>query len=143
MALLVTGTSLGRHPFKIQDTFTWEDLSRGTGSAAERARHIWEINGIPKRPEAHFFEARMSVHKECGELILAISALLLPYDSLICPGISRFRAAETVDLVALAVTYLDGMFGTPLADRAIRRYGGKILEWLESVGTIYERKEAE
>lgn len=140
MADPVAGMSLGRHPFKIQDTFTWGDLSLGTSFAAERARHSWEINGISKEPETHFFEARMKVSKECGKFTMAISVLLLPYDSLVCPGTSSLRAAETISLAALAMTYLDGMLGTPLAERAMRRYGGKILEWLESVSAVHEQE---
>lgn len=141
MAPSVVGTSLGQHPFKIQDTFTWEDLSRGTSFAAERSRRSWEINGVPKRPEVHFFEAHMRVFKECGKFTLAVSVLLRPYNFLISPGISQLRAVETLDLAALAMTYLDGMLGTPLAERAIRRYGGKILEWLESAATVYTQEE--
>lgn len=141
MAPSVVDTSLGQHPFKIQDTFTWEDLSRGTSFAAERARRSWEIGDVPKGPEAHFFEAHMRVFKECGKFTLVISVLLRPYDFFISPSISEFRAAETLDLAALAMTYLDGMLGTPLAERAMRRYGGKILEWLESVATVYTQEE--
>lgn len=143
MAPSVVGASLGKNPFKIQDTFTWEDLSRGTSFAAERARHSWEINGIPKESETHFFEARMDVFKECEKFTLVISVTLLPHDFLICPGPSMLRAVGAMDLSVLAMTYLDGMLGTPLADRAIRRYGGKILEWLESAGTVYEQEKLE
>lgn len=141
MASSVVGTSLGRHTFKIQDTFTWEDLSRGTSFAAERARHSWEMNGVSKKSEVHFFEVHMSVSKECRKFTMAISVLLRPYDFLICPGTSSLRAAETIDLAALAMTYLDGMLGTPLADRVMRRYGGKILEWLESAATVHAQEE--
>lgn len=83
----------------------------------------------------------MDVFKGCGKFTLVISVLLLPYNFRICPGTSSLRAAETIDLAALAITYLDGMLGTPLADRVIRRYGGKILEWLESTATVYAQEE--
>jgi hypothetical protein len=143
MALLVTGTSLGQNPFKIQDTFTWEDLSRGSSQAAKQAQHAWEINGASKGAEVHFFEVRMNAFKERGKFTLMISVLLLPYGFLIHSSTSRLRAAETPDLAALAMTYLDGLLGAPLAERAMRRYGGKILEWLESVAAIYEQEETE
>nr|DAV65839.1 MAG TPA: hypothetical protein [Caudoviricetes sp.] len=85
----------------------------------------------------------MNVFKECEKFTLAISVLLLPYDFLICPGTSRLRAVETIDLAAIAMTYLDGMFGTPLAERAIRQYGGKILGWLDSAATVHAQEEVE
>lgn len=141
MVQSAVGISLGQHPFKIQDTFTWEDLSRGDSRAAEQARHSWEINGISKGPETHFFEAHMSAFKEKEKFTLVVSVLLQPYGFLVCSSTSSVQAAKTIDLAALAVGYLDGMFGTPVAERFIRRYGGRILEWLESVAAVYEQEE--
>ena len=143
VALPVTGASLGQHPFKIQDTFTWEDLSRGCSSAAEQAQHSWEINGISKGPEAHFFEVRMNAFKELGKFTMVISVLLRPYGCLAYSDTSSVRAVEAADLAILAMAYLEGLLGMPLAERAIRRYGGRILEWLESVAAVYEQEEPE
>ena len=141
MAAPTVGTSLGRRPFKIQDTFTWEDLSRGYGPAARQARHSWAINDIPTGSEAHFFEAHMSAFKERGKFTLVVSVLLLPYDSLIYSDTSNLRAVEAPGLAVLAVAYLESLLGVPTAGRIIRRYGGKILEWLGSVAAIYEPEE--
>ena len=137
------GSSLGQSPFKVQDTFTWEDLSRARGSMAEQARRSWSINGVSTGPEPHFFEVRMNAFKERGKFTLAISVMLLPYDYLAYSDTSSLRAVEASDLAVLALKYLEGMLGTPLADRVKRRYGGKILEWLESVAAIYESEEAQ
>jgi hypothetical protein len=139
MAAPAVGTSLGQNPFKIQDTFTWEDLSRGYSCAAEQARHNWEVDGIPKGPEAHFFEIRMNAFKERGKFTLTISILLLPYDFLAYSDTYSLRTAEIMDLAILAMAYLEGLLGMPLAERTIRSYGGKILEWLHSVAAIYEQ----
>ena len=133
------GSSLGQSPFKIQDTFTWEDLSRARGSIAERARCSWLMDGISTGPEPHFFEVRMNAFKERGKFTLVISAMLLPYDCLVYSNTSSLRAVEASGLAVLALRYLEGLLGTPLADRVKLRYGGKILEWLESVATIYEQ----
>ena len=137
MAALV-GTSLGQNPFKIQDTFTWEDLSRARGSIAELARCSWSMEGISTGPEPHFFEVHMNAFEERGKFTLVISTMLLPYDCLVYSDTASLRAVEASDLVAPALGYLEDLLGTPLADRVKRRYGGKILEWLESVATIYE-----
>lgn len=137
MAPSAVGGSLGRNPLKIQDTFTWEDLCLGRGPAAEQARHYWKVNAIAEGPETHFFETRMSAFKERGKFTLVISVLLLPYDFPPYSDTSSLRAAEAVDLAALAITNLGGLLGIPLGKRVARRYGGKILEWLESVATIY------
>lgn len=137
MAESTVGTSLGQHPFEIQDTFAWEDLSRARGSIAEQARQSWSIDGVPTGPEAHFFKVSMSAFKERGKFTLVIFVMLLPYDFLVYSDTSSLRAVESGDLVTLAVAHLEGLLGTPLADRVKRRYGGKILEWLESVATIY------
>lgn len=143
MAEQAVGTSLGHNPFRIQDTFTWEDLSRGPSSAARQARHNWEINGIPKGPETHFFEIRMDAFKDRGKFTLVISTILLPYGSLAYSDTSSLQAVEATDLAVLAMAYLDGLLGMPLAERTIRSYGGKILEWLESVVAVYEQKQLE
>lgn len=134
------GSSLGQNPFKVQDTFTWEDLSRARGSIAEQARCSWSMDGISMGPEYHFFEVRMNAFKERGKFTLVISVMLLPYDCLVYSGTSSLRAVEASDLAAPALGYLEGLLGTPLADRFKRRYGGKILEWLESAATIYEQE---
>lgn len=139
MATPVVGTSLGQNPFKMQDTFTWEDLSRGCSSAAEQARHSWDINGIPRGPEAHFFEIRMDAFKDRGKFTLVISILLLPYGFLAYSDTSSLRAAEVTDLAVVAMSHLEGLLGISLAERTIRRYGGKILEWIGSVAEVYEQ----
>lgn len=141
MAASTVGTSLGQNPFKIQDTFTWEDLSRARGYTAEQARHSWSINGIPTGPEPHFFEVRMNAYKERGKFTLVISIMLLPYDFLAYSNTSSLHAVKTSDIATLAMEHLESLLGTPLADRVILRYGGKILEWLESMATIYEQEE--
>ena len=83
----------------------------------------------------------MSAFKEQEKPTLVISVLLWPYGFLVCSSTSSLQAAKIIDLAALAMAYLDGMLGTSLAERVIRRYGGKILEWLESVANIYEQEE--
>ena len=143
MAGSTVGTSLGQHPFEIQDTFTWEDLSRACGSIAEQVRHSWSINGVSTGPEAHFFKVRISAFKERGKFTLVISVMLLPYDFFVYSDTSSLRAAESGHLVTLAMAHLEGLLGVPLVERVIRRYGGKILEWLESVAAIYESEEAQ
>jgi hypothetical protein len=143
MAELEVGTSLGQNPFKIQDTFTWGDLSLGHSPAAEQARQGWWINGISAGPEAHFFEVRMNAFEERESLTLVISVMLLPYGYLVYSDTSSLRAARESDLAALAVAYLEGLLGMPLAERIIRRYGGRILEWLESVAAIYSQENLE
>jgi len=85
----------------------------------------------------------MNAFKERGKFTLVISVMLLPYDYLAYSDTSSLRAVEASDLAVLALKYLEGMLGTPLADRVKRRYGGKILEWLESVAAIYESEEAQ
>lgn len=137
MAPPALGTSLGQNPFKAQDTFTWEDLLCGSARPAEQARHNWETNGIHKNGEAHFFELHMNAFKDRGEPSLVLSVLLYPYDYLVFSDTTELRAAETKDLVPLVRAYLKGLFGTPLAERAMRRYGGKLIEWLESVESIW------
>lgn len=143
MAESTVGTSLGHHPFEIQDTFTWEDLSRARGSIAEQARHSWSINGVSTGPEVHFLKVRMDAFKERGKFTLVISVMLLPYDFLIYSDTSSLRAVKSGDLAALAMAHLEGLLGMPLVKRVIRRYGGKILEWLESVAAIYESEETQ
>lgn len=135
--------SLGRNPFKIQDTFTWEDLSCGSGRSAKQARHNWETDGIHKNGEAHFFELRMDASEHHEGFSLTLSALLYPYGYLVFSEATELRAAETGDLIPLVVAYLRGLFGTPLAERVICRYGGKMLEWLESVEILYEEEPEE
>lgn len=135
------GTSLGQNPFKIQDTFTWEDLFLTRGPTAEQVRRSWSMNGIPTSPDAHFFEVSMNAFKEREKFTLVISVMLLPYDSLIYSNTSSLRAVKAPDLAVLAIGYLESLLGMPLAKRVTRRYGGKILEWLESVATIYESEE--
>lgn len=137
------GTSLGQHPFEIQDTFTWEDLSRASGPSAEQARHSWSINSVSTGSEAHFFKVRMDAFKEQEKFTLVISVMLLPYDYLIYSNTSSLRAVKPGDLATLAMAHLEGLLGMPLAERVIRRYGGKILEWLESVAAIYEEETEE
>lgn len=134
------GTSLGRHPFRIQDTFTWEDLSLGSTAAAEQARYRWLANGISKEAEPHFFEAHMSAFKENGEFTMVISVLLSPYDFRVYSSTVSLRMERAADLMASSMAYLGGLLGMPLSERIIRRYGGKIMEWLESVATMYEQK---
>lgn len=143
MAGSTVGTSLGQHPFEIQDTFAWEDLSHASGSSAEQARHSWSISGVPTGPEAHFFKVRMSAFKEREKLTLVISVMLLPYDFLVYSDTSSLRAVKPGDLATLAMAHLEGLLGMPLVKRAVRRYGGKILEWLESVAAIYESEESQ
>lgn len=137
------GTSLGQRPFEIQDTFAWEDLSRARGSTAEQARHSWSINGVSTGPEVHFFKVHMSAFKERGKFTLVISVMLLPYDYLVYSETSSLRAVKSGDLATLAMAHLESLLGMPLVKRFIRRYGGKILEWLESVAAIYESEEAQ
>lgn len=137
------GSSLGQSPFKVQDTFTWEDLSRARGSTAEQARCSWSMDGISTGPEPHFFEVRMNAFKERGKFTLVISVMLLPYDCLVYSDTSSLRAVKSEDLVTLAMAHLEGLLGMPLVKRVIHRYGGKILEWLESVAVIYELEETQ
>ena len=139
MAEPKVGTSLGRNPFKIQDTFTWEDLRQGSGPTAETARNSWEVAGIPAGTEAHFFYVHMNAFKEQEKFTLVISILLLPHGSLVYSDTSSLRAVKARDLATLAMAHLEGLLGVLLAARVIRRYGGKILEWLESVAAIYEQ----
>lgn len=143
MASPAVGASLGQNPFKVQDIFTWEDLSCGPGRSAKQARHNWEANGVHKNGEAHFFELHMNVFKDYGEFFLVLSVFLHPYDYLVFSETIELQAAETKDLVPPAMAYLKGLFGTPLAERAIRRYGGKMLEWLESVEILYKEEPEE
>lgn len=140
MAEPAVGTSLGQNPFKIQETFTWEDLRHGLGRSAEQARHSWEINGIPKNGEAHFFELQMNAFENQGGFSMALSVRLFPYDYLAFSETVSLRAVEARDLALLAMAYLDGLLGESLAKRSIRRYGGKILEWLESVEAVYKQE---
>lgn len=140
MAPPAVGASLGQNPFKAQDTFTWEDLSCGPGKSAGRARHNWETNSIHKNGEAHFFELYMNAFKSHGEFSLVLSVLLYPYDYLVFSETTELQAAETKGLVPLVMAYLRGLFGAPLAGRTIRRYGGKMLEWLESVEILYKEE---
>lgn len=131
------GASLGQNPFKAQDTFTWEDLSCGPGRSAKQARHNWETSSIQKNMEVHFFELYMNVVKDHGEFFLVLSVLLYPYNCLVFSETTELQAAETKDLTSLVMAYLKGLFGTPLAERTMRRYGGKMLEWLESANILY------
>lgn len=133
MAPPAVGVSLGQNPFKAQDTFTWDDLRCGSGGSSERARHSWEINGLPKHEEAHFFELRMNAFEDQGKFSMMLSVCLTPWDYLVFSETVSFRAARVEDLAALAIAYLEELFGRPVAKRIIRRYGGKILEWLQSV----------
>lgn len=142
MALPVAGTSIGQNPFKIQDTFTWEDLRQGLSSSAEQARYSWEINDLLRNEEAHFFELQMSAFEDRGKFSMVLYVCLLPYDYLIFSETVDLRAAKAEGLVPLTMSYLEKLLGVSLAKRAMRRYGGKMLEWLESVTAIYE-KEAE
>lgn len=134
------GTSLGQNPFKAQDTFTWEDLRCGAGISSERARHSWEINGLPKHEEAHFFELRMNAFEDQGKFSMVLSVCLTPWDYLVCSETVSFQAAKAEDLAALAIAYLEELFGRPVAERIIRRYGGKILEWLQSVAMHTDKR---
>jgi hypothetical protein len=81
----------------------------------------------------------MNAFKERGKFTLTISILLLPYDFLAYSDTYSLRTAEIMDLAILAMAYLEGLLGMPLAERTIRSYGGKILEWLHSVAAIYEQ----
>ena len=141
MAPPAVGVSLGQNPFKVQDTFTWEDLRCGVGGSSEQARHSWEINALPKNEEAHFFDLRMTAFEDRGKFSMVLSVCLTPWDYLVFSETVSFRAAEVEDLVPLIVAYLKELFGTATAKRIIRRYGGKMLEWLQSVAAIY-REEA-
>lgn len=143
MAPPTVGISLGQNPFKVQDTFTWEDLSCGPGESAKQARHNWETNDIHKNEEAHFFELHMNVFKDHGESFLVLSVLLYPYDYLVFSETTELQAVETKDLAPLIMAYLRGLFGTPLAERTMRRYGGKMLEWLGSAETLYREEPEE
>lgn len=139
MAQPAVGASLGQNPFKVQDTFTWEDLHCGVGSSSEQARHSWEINDLPKNEEAHFFELQMNAFEDRGKFSMVLSVCLTPWDYLVFSETVSFRAAEVKDLVPLMTAYLEELLGTPTAKRIIRRYGGKTLEWLQSVAAIYEQ----
>lgn len=133
-------TSLGQNPFKIQDTFTWEDLRQGLGSSAKQARHNWEINDLPKNEEPHFFELRMNTFEDRGKFSMVLSVCLTPWDYLVFSETVCFRAVKTEDLALLMTAYLEGVFGMPVAKRTIRRYGGRILEWLQSVAAMYKQE---
>lgn len=140
MAPPAVGGSLGQNPFKIQDTFTWEDLRCGVGSSSEQARHHWGINGLPKNEEAHFFELRMNAFEDRGKFSMMLSVCLTPWDYLVFSETVSFRSVRAEDLAASTMVYLEGLFGMPAASRLIRRYGGKILEWLQSVATLSPNK---
>lgn len=140
MALPTIGASLGQNLFKVQDTFTWEDLRQGHGGSAKQARHSWEINDLPRSEEAHFFELWMDAFEDHGEFSMVLSMYLRPYDYLVSAGTVSFQAVKAEGLVPLVVTYLEGMFGVPAAKRIIRQYGGKMLEWLQSVAVMYEQE---
>lgn len=79
----------------------------------------------------------MNAFKEQGKFTAVISVRLLPHDFTIYSNTSSLQAAEAMDLAVLAIGYTEGLLGLPLAERMIRRYGGRILEWLESVATVY------
>lgn len=143
MAPPAVGTSLGQNTFKVQDTFTWEDLRQGLGDHAEQARHSWEMNGLPKTEEAHFFELGMDAFED-GEMIsMVLFVRLHPYDYLIFSETTHVQAAEVGGLTLPATAYLRGLFGAALVNRVIRRYGGKMLEWLESVEILYRQETEE
>lgn len=142
MALPTVGTSLGQNPFKVQDTFTWEDLRQGLGDSAKQALHSWEMNGLPKNGEAHFFELVMDAFEDGGGTYMVLFTHLRPYDYLIFSETARIQAAKAEDLMPPVMAYLRRLFGAPLVNSVIRRYGGKMLEWLESVEILY-RQEAE
>ena len=137
MAQQAIGASLGQNPFKVQDTFTWEDLRQGVGDSAEQARHSWETNGLPKNGEAHFFELGMDAFEDGGGIYMVLFVHLHPYDYLIFSETVRIQAAKAGDLMLPAMAHLKRLLGAPLANRVIRRYSGKMLEWLESVETLY------
>ncbi len=139
MAPPTVGTSLGQNPFKAQDTFTWEDLTRGLGSSAKQARYSWEVNGLPKSEEAHFFELGMTAFEDEEEFSIVLSMHLYPYDYLIFSETRSFQAAKVEDLTLPVMAYLEGLFGESLVKRVTRRYGGKILEWLESVEILHKQ----
>ena len=143
MAPPVVGGSLGQNPFKLQDTFTWKDLCCGVSSSSERARHSWEANGLPKNGEAHFFELQMNMLESLDGFSVALSVRLHPYDYLAFSETTGLRAAEAGGLMPPVLAYLEGLFGSPLARRIARRYGGRILEWLDSVMAICEQEENE
>lgn len=140
MASPAVGTSLGMNPLKIQDTFTWEDLRRGLRDSAKQARYAWGINAIPENEEIHFFEFRMNAFEDRGKFSMVLSVCLLPYDYLAFSETVSLRAAEARDLAPLAVAYLEGLLGAPLGKRVMLRYGGRMLEWLESVSAAYEQE---
>lgn len=140
MAPPAVGTSLGQNPFKVQDTFTWEDLRCGVGYSSKQAGHSWKINGLPENEEAHFFELRMNVFEYQGKFSMVLSVCLTPWDYLVFSETVSFRAVKVEDLVSSATAYLEGLFGMPTAKRIIRRYGGKMLEWLQSAATIYKQE---
>lgn len=139
MASQAVGTSLGRNPFKVQDTFTWEDLRQGLEGPAEKARYSWEVNDLPKNEEAHFFELWMDVSEDQGEFVMVLSVRLHPYDYLILSETTSFQAARARDLTLPVMAYMRRLFGVALAKRATRQYGGKMLEWLESAETLYRQ----
>ena len=138
MASSKVGTSLGQNPFRIQDTFTWEDLARGSSRSAERSRYSWEVNDIPKNNEVHFFELQMNMLGGLDGFSMALSVRLHPYDYLAFSETTGLWAEEAKDLAPSVLAYLKGLFGNPLVQRVARRYGGRILEWLDSVTAIYE-----
>lgn len=137
MAPPAVGTSLGHNILKVQDTFTWEDLRQGIGDSAKQARHSWETNGLPKNGEAHFFELWMDAFEDGEGIYMVLSVHLHPYDYLIFSETVRIQAAKAGDLMLPAMAYLRRLFGTPLVNRVSRRYGGKMLEWLESIEALY------
>lgn len=137
MASPVVGVSLAQNPFKVQDTFTWGDLHQGISGSAKLAKHSWETNGLPKNEEAHFFELWMDAFEDGGEFSMVLSVHLRPYDYLIFSEAVNIQAAKAGDLMLPAMAYLRRLFGAPLVNRVIRRYGGKMLEWLESVEALY------
>ena len=83
----------------------------------------------------------MSAFEDRGGFSMVLSMCLLPYGYLTFSETVSLRAVEARDLALLAMAYLDGLLGESLAKRSIRRYGGKILEWLESVATVHEQEE--
>lgn len=141
MASPVVGTSLGQNPFRVQDTFTWEDLRHGLGRTAEQARHNWEVNDLPKNEEAHFFELGMNTFRDEGEFFMVLSVRLYPYDYLILTETVSLQATKAEGLVPLVMTYLKGLFGEPLTKRATHRYGRKMLEWVDSAAIMYAGEE--
>ena len=127
-------TSLGKCPYEFLETITVRDLQQGRLKYTEMALKRLQSLGLDDPDVLHYVKVRVL---PTGAHAAIVTLSLMPYGEVAYNDTVAVDAPSWLRLLPAILTYIYGALGPAVGSRVVRRNAARMMEWLDSVASVY------